>query len=363
MSIASPADPLPPLLETLYAGLTDAEPWHAFLRALAAACDATYATLVMTAPDAALEAVVTRGAEPLRSDDYEHVHAVDPFIGLPEGRVIAFTDFVRDAEIAPNFRTFLDLSGTGQILGVDLHAGSGAEARLRITRDRSRRDFGVAQRRLLDRLVPHLRIAFGLHARLGATHAESQAYGGAIERLAVATMILGPGGRIVRRNAVAERLLGQTGAWTTVGGTLVLRDPEARHALAGMLVQPPVADCALTIPRRDAAPYEALVRPVLRTPYADATRGLIALFIADPDAAREVDPAALRDRFQLTPTEANLAARLADGESLSGAAQALGVTHNTARAHLRAIFAKTGAHRQAQLVHLLRTALSGFARD
>jgi len=356
MSITSSADPLPPLLETLYAGLTDAEPWHAFLRALAAACDATYATLVMTAPDAALDAVVTRGAEPLRSDDYEHVHAADPFVGLPEGRVIAFTDFVRQLHDLV-FQLY------GQILGVDLHAGSGAEARLRVTRDRSRRDFGVAQRRLLDRLIPHLRIAFGLHARLGATHAESQAYGGAIERLAVATMILGPGGRIVRRNAVAERLLGQTGAWTAAGGTLVLRDPEARHALAGMLVRPPVADCALTIPRRGAAPYEALVRPVVRTPYADAARGVIALFIADPDAAREVDPAALRDRFQLTPTEANLAARLADGESLSGAAQALGVTHNTARAHLRAIFAKTGAHRQAQLVHLSRTALSGFARD
>ena len=52
-----------------------------------------------------------------------------------------------------------------------------------------------------------------------------------------------------------------------------------------------------------------------------------------------------------------LAAALASGRSLVEAADTLGIAHNTARAHLRSIFAKTGARRQSQLVHLLRSGL------
>ena len=51
--------------------------------------------------------------------------------------------------------------------------------------------------------------------------------------------------------------------------------------------------------------------------------------------------------------EARLAAVLAEGMSLVEAAKALGIAHNTAKVQLRAVFAKTGVHRQAQLVALL----------
>jgi DNA-binding CsgD family transcriptional regulator len=48
-----------------------------------------------------------------------------------------------------------------------------------------------------------------------------------------------------------------------------------------------------------------------------------------------------------------LATALARGLSLDEAAVELGIARNTARAHLRAIFAKTGATRQAGLVRLV----------
>ncbi|WP_284279017.1 helix-turn-helix transcriptional regulator, partial [Sphingobium jiangsuense] len=86
----------------------------------------------------------------------------------------------------------------------------------------------------------------------------------------------------------------------------------------------------------------------------------LALFLADPARSGGPDPDSLRDRFQLTPAEAALAIQLAEGAALVDAARALDIAHNTARAHLRAIFAKTGTHRQVQLVHLLRTSTGGF---
>jgi DNA-binding CsgD family transcriptional regulator len=59
--------------------------------------------------------------------------------------------------------------------------------------------------------------------------------------------------------------------------------------------------------------------------------------------------------FGLTPAEAGLASRLASGESLASAADALGMAKETARVHLRAVFTKTDTHRQAELVSLLAT--------
>lgn len=48
-------------------------------------------------------------------------------------------------------------------------------------------------------------------------------------------------------------------------------------------------------------------------------------------------------------------ARSSGAMPASIAASELDIAYNTARSHLRAIFAKTGTHRQVQLVTLLRT--------
>ena len=61
----------------------------------------------------------------------------------------------------------------------------------------------------------------------------------------------------------------------------------------------------------------------------------------------------VRKLFDFTPAETQLALQLADGLTLEEAADELCIAKNTARAHLRAIFAKTGVTRQATLVRML----------
>jgi len=68
----------------------------------------------------------------------------------------------------------------------------------------------------------------------------------------------------------------------------------------------------------------------------------------------------LRRSFGLTAAETRLAARLKDGLSLKEAASALGVSVNTVRNQLRAVFDKVGLARQSDLVKAL-TELSGLA--
>ena len=60
-----------------------------------------------------------------------------------------------------------------------------------------------------------------------------------------------------------------------------------------------------------------------------------------------------RRRFRLTAREAELAAELMNGNGLAAAAAALGISVQTARQHLKAVFVKTGVNRQAKLIALL----------
>ena len=72
------------------------------------------------------------------------------------------------------------------------------------------------------------------------------------------------------------------------------------------------------------------------------------------DAEGKVDPPVrlAQQLFQLTPAETALAIQMANGLSLEEAAEVLGIRRNTARAHLRSIFSKTGVRRQTELVRL-----------
>jgi DNA-binding CsgD family transcriptional regulator len=79
----------------------------------------------------------------------------------------------------------------------------------------------------------------------------------------------------------------------------------------------------------------------------------VLLAITDLEARSPLPEALLRSAFGLTAAEARLAARLGAGERLEDAAGALGITKNTARVQLRAVFAKTGTSRQPELVALL----------
>lgn len=78
------------------------------------------------------------------------------------------------------------------------------------------------------------------------------------------------------------------------------------------------------------------------------------LVLIDTNPGRISDPAqVLKSKFGLTNMESLLAAELMAGHSLSTIAERLEFTYATARSHLRAVFFKTGTHRQAELVALL----------
>ena len=92
---------------------------------------------------------------------------------------------------------------------------------------------------------------------------------------------------------------------------------------------------------------------------------LVAIYLRDRESALELDSAAVRRLFDLTPAEAAVTRQLAAGLSLEETAIALEISRNTARAHLRSIFSKNGISRQTELVRMVlnsAAAISGGVR-
>ena len=79
------------------------------------------------------------------------------------------------------------------------------------------------------------------------------------------------------------------------------------------------------------------------------------LCVRAPDLVAGLPGVSLRALFGLTQAEAALANALVAGESLADYSRRRKVSMHTARAHLKAVLAKTGTHKQAQLVRLLLT--------
>ena len=71
------------------------------------------------------------------------------------------------------------------------------------------------------------------------------------------------------------------------------------------------------------------------------------------DTRRQLDPAILAEAFGLTSAEAHVAGMLAEGHSMQDIASQRGVSLETVRSQVRAVFTKTDTRRQSDLVRLL----------
>jgi DNA-binding CsgD family transcriptional regulator len=132
-----------------------------------------------------------------------------------------------------------------------------------------------------------------------------------------------------RADALLVDALGRAGASAAASRSIVLRSPDGA---------PPIV--LHILPLRHGA------QDVF------GSNGFL-LLLATPDNAAAPRADLLRLLFDLTAREARLALALMYGGGLNEAAISMGVTYATARTHLKAIFAKTGVSRQAELVRLL----------
>jgi DNA-binding CsgD family transcriptional regulator len=141
---------------------------------------------------------------------------------------------------------------------------------------------------------------------------------------------------------------------------LVVRDKRARSALGTLLDRVRTTPDMSALPaghifvaRRAKRPIVIRILPVdgaARSPFLGA-RALLVLQSLDRPSGP--DPIILSKLFGLSPAEAKLASIVATGIPPQQAGNELGIAVETVRTQLKAVFAKTETHRQAELVALM----------
>ncbi|MGF6633253.1 helix-turn-helix transcriptional regulator [Paraburkholderia sp. MM6662-R1] len=221
-------------------------------------------------------------------------------------------------------------------------------------------------------IVPHLKTALDVQGRLEAADLRTQGVLDVITQLNVGVILFDAALRPVFVNpcaeAIAARRDGLLLSSEAVAATLHLDTEVLRRVMKAALAWHDVSRDGSVFALRTEAPVRCYLsrrppRPplvVLVVPLC--TTGLTnewnsgaraVLFVMEPDSASGLEQMVLIETFQFTRREAALASLLARGIDLPDTAARLGIGIGTARGYLKQVLAKTGTHRQAELVALL----------
>lgn len=359
------------LLGLVYQGPTETTPWSSLLEWIRQRLDASFVTLVLRNPASERPGLIVNASSygtllPGEPSYSEHYYAICPFTRLPAGQVLTADELFgeatwREHEFYLQYLKPLDLR---YILAANIHTDDGVECAFFVSRAHRGRDYDAADKALIAILLPHLKRAVDLHSILDVLESERTLYAGTIDRMLVGSVILDEHGKIMKSNGAADRLFAKRDGIYVSQDALHAHCPlENRkfqkaiqlginnHLIAATSC---VEATTLSRPAGDM-PLSVLIRPIPLNYCAEdkRRRPAVAVFIRDPAGSPQNSRAMLRKLFRLTPTETEVALLLVDGLTLDEAADALGMTKNTARAHLRGVFAKTGATRQSVLVKTL----------
>jgi DNA-binding CsgD family transcriptional regulator len=161
-------------------------------------------------------------------------------------------------------------------------------------------------------------------------------------------------------NAEAERILGADDGLAQRGRRLRVADTEIRSRLRATVgrLATRLGDAdpsCFFVPRPSGAPsYTLVVAPAGAAVPAGGRIAAATLFLTDPVGPSALPrPKLLAEALGLTASEAEVARLAAMGRGMGFVAERLGITLNTARTHLKAVYAKTGVNHQVALARTI----------
>ncbi len=357
------------LLDLVYEGPLETIPCSSAMLQLRSWLQANEVVLILRPPGDQAMGVVMRDGD-RESHVYNYVYAqfpvlaLDPFVGLPPDRAVTLDEIVDPEKYVKGefFRQYVEPRHVRYVLGADIHGEAGREFRLRFTRPPRARDFSSSDKALVQALIPHFKRALNLHTRVGQMETEMKLYANVMSSMLVGSLILDGKGSVLRANSIAQAILAERDG-LTVGAAGLSAEYRGEHKELQRLIRqtlemPPgqlaVAE-AISITRPSGrASLSLLIRPI---PLSEGTEGpnrpTAAVFIRDPERNLSPSRELMQRLFHFTQAEAKLSLLLVDGLTLDEAAAQMAIRKNTARAHLRAIFSKTGVKRQTTLMRLL----------
>jgi DNA-binding CsgD family transcriptional regulator/GAF domain-containing protein len=370
------------LLDELYEGPLEPYPFQGFLKQLRATLGLNYATILMRPPDVADDGLILSSGENLAPTNVDlaeqsaaytyHYYAIDPLNNPPLNKVILIDDVIPADQLLSNeyYKLCMLPHGIRYTAAVDLLCDNGQRISVRLCRPADAPPFSVADREFIQLLCSHIRRAVSTSTKLVQLDSERQLYARAISGRDIGIAMLDKAGRIMRTNAAADRLFKDKDGISRVHDEIHLKQSELnerlrtliRDTLAAQQRDETVPVQALAVPRPSRKnDYELVVKAVPVDRYLEQRNTPhLTVFISDPATHVAISSRTLITLYHLTPAEATLSILLADGKSLEDIAKASGITLNTARAHLRSVFQKTGVTQQSMLVSLVLKSLAAL---
>jgi DNA-binding CsgD family transcriptional regulator/PAS domain-containing protein len=286
--------------------------------------------------------------------------------------VVLTTDYMSRKEYARTrfARDFLSLRNCVDLATAILEVSPTSFTVLGVLRNQTQGFADNDVRRKLELLAPHFRRAVTLgnlfeHQRMVASSLVET-----LDALKAGVFILAADSGIVHANNSAKDFLERNQAFRVNDGKLVPREVSARTALADALAAASSGDEALG--SKDPSilfgtgTEKSLIGTVMGLNDGQQRRATLryraiaTLCLREASFEAPVVAPAIAELYNLTPREMTVLATLIENPGVPEAADILGLSEGTIKTHLKSIFRKTGATRQAELIKLVASAASPF---
>jgi len=185
----------------------------------------------------------------------------------------------------------------------------------------------------------------------------------ALNSLMAAVYFTDTSGHVVYMNDAGRRLADARNAVRIENATLVPVDRATRRKFSELLQRTTVSGegharkgVTISLPDTRSKGLVATMVPLTKSELSDlcgAASASTAVFVQDPEKVTNFAAKAIADLYGLTHSELGVLQNLTASRSVKQLSKLVGVSESTTKTHLQHIFAKTGTHKQSELIELL----------
>ena len=284
------------------------------------------------------------------------------------GRVMSGDDLVAisDLKRTDYYRCFLQPRGLlHRLCGVAAHRESAAFL-VEAYRGENRPPFGDEEKTFLAMLLEHIALSLECQWRRQEADDLADMLRTVADREIKPIILVTASAESIYRNRAAEKMLDASIGIRMQNQRVIATNPEDQPVLRQAIIQMTDDQTAETIPftssrtitlrpDRSGQSGVVIVRPAgsLFMREAGRRRSLAQITLrSGNDAAHDPTTCSFARQYNLTAAQARVSTLVFSGQTISGVARSLNISENTVRTHLKQIFQKTGAHRQAELIRL-----------